>query len=87
MSAVGFYILLGQNFIITQNTHQWGWTNIDFAQATEPPAWGQTPSVINGVIVGSFEEQEEEIGVGCNVVKVESENLATPGSLMKKKAR
>jgi len=37
--------------------------------------------------VGSFEEQEEEIGVGCNVVKVESENLATPGSLMKKKAR
>ena len=50
---------------------------------TEPLAWGQKPLVVKGVIVGSFEEEVEGIGVARDVVNVKGENSATPGSLGK----
>ena len=34
---------------------------------------GQKPLVVNGVVVGSFEETEEEIGKASNVVKTMGE--------------
>ena len=43
---------------------------------TEPP--GQKPLVVNGVVVGPFEEEEEGIGVASDIVKVKGEDLATP---------
>ena len=35
--------------------------------------------VVNGVVVGPFEEEEEGTGVASDVVKVEGEDPATPG--------
>ena len=49
------------------------------AQTTEPP--GQKPLVVNGVVVGPFEEEEEGTGVTSDVVKVKGEDPATPGPL------
>jgi len=49
------------------------------AQATEPP--GHKPLVVNGVVVGPFEEEEEGTGVASDVVKVEGEDPATTGPL------
>jgi len=37
----------------------------------EPP--GQKPLVINGVVVGPFEEEQEGIGIASNIVQVEGE--------------
>jgi len=45
----------------------------------EPP--GHKPPVVNVVVIGSFEEDEEETGVASNVVKVKDEDLAAPGPL------
>jgi len=44
---------------------------------TEPP--GHKPLVVNVVVVGPFEEEEEGIGVTSDVVKVKGEDLDTPG--------
>jgi len=49
------------------------WTH----QTTEPP--GQKPLVVNVVVVGPFEEEEEGTGVTSDVVKVEGEDPDTPG--------
>jgi len=54
-------------------------TNFGPAHTTEPP--GYKPLVVNGVVVGLFEEEEEETGVVRNVVKVQGEDLTTPGPL------
>ena len=59
--------------------HQWGRTNFGPAQTSEPP--GHKPLVVNGVVVGPFEEEGEGTGVASDVVKVESEDPATPGHL------
>ena len=40
--------------------------------STEPP-WHK-PLVVNGVVVGPFEEEEEGTGVTSDVVKVEGED-------------
>jgi len=48
-------------------------------QTTESP--GQKPLVVNGVVVGPFEEEEEGTGVTSDVVKVKGEDPATPGPL------
>jgi len=45
----------------------------------EPP--GYKPLVVNGVVVGPFEEEEEGTGVTSDVVKVQGEDPATPGPL------
>jgi len=42
---------------------------------------GQKPLVVNGVVVGPFEEEEEGTGVASDVVKVQGEDPATPGPL------
>ena len=47
---------------------------------TEPP--GQKPLVVNGVVVGPFEEEEEGTGIASDVVKVECEDPGTPGPLI-----
>jgi len=41
----------------------------------------QKPLVVNVVVVGPFEEEEERTGVASDVVKVEGEDPATPGPL------
>ena len=38
--------------------------------------------VVNGEVVGLFEEEEEGTGVTSDVVKVEGEDPATPGPLI-----
>ena len=43
----------------------------------EPP--GHKPLVVNVVVVGPFEEEEEGTGIASDVVKVKGEDLATPG--------
>jgi len=53
--------------------------NFGPAQMTEPP--GHKPLVVNGVVVGPFEEEEEGTCVASNVVEVEGEDPATPGPL------
>jgi len=47
---------------------------------TEPP--GHKPLLVNVVVEGSFEEEEEGTGVVSDVVKVEGEDPATPGPLI-----
>jgi len=47
--------------------------------STEPP--GHKPLVVNVVVVGPFEEEEEGIGIASDVVKVEGEDLDIPGYL------
>ena len=37
--------------------------------------------VVNGVVVGPFEEEEEGTGIASNVLKMEGEDPATPGPL------
>jgi len=54
--------------------------NFGPAQTTEPT--GHKPLVVNGVVVGLFEEEEEGAGVASDVVKVEGEDPATPGPLI-----
>jgi hypothetical protein len=54
-------------------------TNFGTAHTTEPP--GQKPLVVNGVVVGPFEEEEEGTGIDSDVVKVEGEDRVTPGPL------
>jgi len=44
---------------------------------------GHEPLVINVVVVGPFEEEEEGNGVASDVVKVEGVDPATPGPLKK----
>jgi len=46
---------------------------------TEPP--GHKPLVVNVIVVGPFEEEEEGTGVASDVVKVEGEDPDTPGYL------
>ena len=48
-------------------------------QTTESP--GYKSLVVNGVVVGPFEEEEEGTGVASDVVKVQGEDPATPGPL------
>ena len=45
----------------------------------EPP--GHKSLVVNGVVAGPFEEEEEGTSVGRDVVKVEGEDPATTGPL------
>jgi len=45
----------------------------------EPP--GHKPLVVNGVVVGPFEEEEEGTSIASDVVKVKGEDPATPGPL------
>ena len=49
------------------------------AHTTEPP--GHKPLVVNLIVVGPFEEEEEGTSVISDVVKVEGEDPATPGPL------
>jgi len=53
---------------------------LDFgpAQTTEPP--GHKPLVVNGVVVGSFEEEEEGTGITSDVVKVKGAESRHPRS-------
>ena len=51
--------------------------NFGPAQTLEPP--GHKPLVVNVVVVGPFEEEEEGICIASDVVKVEDEDPATPG--------
>ena len=44
---------------------------------TEPP--GHKPLVVNVVVVGPFEEEEEGTSVARDVVKAKGEDLNTPG--------
>ena len=53
--------------------------NFGPAQTTEPP--GRKPLVVNVVVVGPFEEEEQGTGVTSDVVKVKGEDPATPGPL------
>jgi len=53
--------------------------NFGPAQTTETP--GHKPLVVNVVVVGPFEEEEEGTGIARNAVKVEGEDPATPGPL------
>ena len=39
----------------------------------------QKPLVVNGAVVGPFEEEEEGTGIGSDVVKMKGEDPATPG--------
>ena len=39
--------------------------------------------VVNGTVVGPFEEEEEGTGIASDVVKVKSEDPATPGQCRK----
>ena len=43
--------------------------------------------VVNVVVVGPFEEEEEGIGVASDVVKVRGEDPATPGCLREVRVR
>jgi len=40
---------------------------------------GHKPLVVNVVLVGPFEQEEEETGVASDVVKEEGEDPDTPG--------
>ena len=55
--------------------------NFGLAQTTEPPGPRHKPLVVNVVVVGAFEEEEEGIGVTSDVVKVKGEDPDTPGYL------
>jgi len=53
--------------------------NFGPANTTEPP--GHKPLVVNVIVVGPFEEEEEGTGIVSDLVKVEGEDSATPGPL------
>jgi len=76
---------ISRNLIMTQYPHLWGRTNFGLAHTTEPP--GHKPLVVNVVVVGPFQEEEEGIGVASDVVKAEGENPDTPGYLRGDRAR
>jgi len=40
------------------------------------------PLVVDGVVVGPFEEEEEGTGIVSDVVKVQGEDQSTPGPLI-----
>jgi len=44
-----------------------------------PRQWSQKPLVVNGVVVGPFEEEEEGTDIASDVVKIEGEDPAIPG--------
>ena len=76
---------ISRNLTITQDPHWWGWTNFGPAHTTEPP--GHKPLVVNVVVVGPFEEEEEGIGITSDVVKVKGEDPDTPGYLRGNRVR
>ena len=43
--------------------------------------WRHKPLVVNPVVVGPFEEEEEGTGIASDVVKVEGEDMDAPGYL------
>jgi len=43
---------------------------------------GHKPLVVNRVVVGPFEEEEEGPGVASDIVQVEGEDPSTPGLLI-----
>ena len=51
--------------------------NFGPAQTTEPP--GHKPLVVNVVVAGPFEEEEEGTSISSDVAKVQGEDPATPG--------
>jgi len=59
--------------------------NFEPAETTEPP--GHKPLVVNVVVVGPFEEEEEGTGMASDVVKVEGEDPDNPGYLRGDRAR
>jgi len=59
--------------------------NIGLAQTSEPP--GHEPLVVNGVVVGPFEEDEEGTGIASDVVKVEGKDPPPPGCLRETDSR
>jgi len=63
----------------TQDLHQWGRANFGPTHTTEPP--GHKPLVVNVIVVGPFEEEEEETGLASDVVKVQGEDPDTLGYL------
>ena len=71
--------LVLQEILPQPSTLLWSRTNSGVAQTTEPP--GHKPLVVNVIVVGPFEEEEEGIGVASDVVKVEGEGPDTPGYL------
>ena len=58
--------------------HRWVRTNFGPAHTTEPP--GHKPLVVNGVVVGPFEEEEEGTGIVSEVVKVKCAESGHPRS-------
>jgi len=59
--------------------HWWVQTNFGPDQTTEPP--GHKPLVVNRVVVGLFEEEEEGTGIASDIVKVEGAESRHPRSL------
>ena len=53
--------------------------NFGPTQTTEPP--GHKPLVVNVIVVGPFEEEEERTSVASDVVKVKGEDPDTPSYL------
>jgi len=53
-------------------------TNFGLAQTTEPR--GHKPLIVNVVVVGAFEEEEEGIGVASDIVKAMGEDPDTLSS-------
>jgi len=51
----------------------------------EPPV--HEPLIVNVVVVGLFEEEEEGTGIASDVVKVQGEDPDTPGYLRGDRAR
>ena len=63
----------------------WGRTNFGPTHTTEPP--GHKPLVVNVIVVGPFEQEDEVTGVVRDVVKVEDEDPDTPGYLRRDRVR
>jgi len=56
-----------------------GQTNFGPALTTELP--GHKPLIVNGVVVGPFEDEEEGTCVASDIIKVKGKDPATPGPL------
>ena len=67
-----------RNLTITKDSDQ-GRTNFGPAQTKERP--GHKALVVNEVVVGPFEEEEEGTSVTSDLVKVKGGDPATPGPL------
>jgi len=65
---------ISRNPTIIQDPHQCGRTIVGLgpAQRTEPP--GHKPLIVNIVVLGPFEKEEERIGIASDVVKVQGED-------------